>query len=419
MNLFRWDRKIAHILIIVVAAAALSAPLYIFGRNYIAKNKAAGEQAVNTVATETTKPIEVTKPVTTTTPPKTEVAKSPPKHTTPSTPATTKTNSNGTKTTTVSEATVSQTEMSQIGSLGPVGATPLTVRFSDETGQNAALENILKNYLNSQLKWGGEISDLYEIIVRNAGDTGWDGQYVGSYTQTPDGKIVSAFGYVILNTYDNQGDPETMKLILSHEYGHHFSLYHKWVDLQLPNGVRFPDAYYNIRPLSKTTTATDYSMGSTNLEKWQNCEAEIVAEDYSYLYSGYNRQAMAATFGYPSTETKNWFNSLLTGTSIPTETPAPAIDTENPTVTISQPSTNPFLWNDGSDLTINVNSTDNIAVVKLKLYINDSPAGEVAASHAIATWRNSNAEPGTYTIKIEAYDAAGNIGTTTITVIKS
>lgn len=423
MNLSRWDRKIAYFLIIIVVAAGLSAPLYIFARNYIAKNHATVEEAVDTATTETAKPIEVA--ATPSEAPKQEIAKSPPKHTTPSTPATTKTNSDGTKTTTVSESSTSLPGNCKTTKTSSGGSTPSAVNFSDATGQNAALESLLKDYLNSNLKWGGEISNLYEIVVCNAGDIGWEGQYLGSYTQSSGGNIISSYGYIILNTYYHQESThfnDYMKLVLSHEYGHHYSLYYKWVSLQLANGIRFPDAYYNIRPLSKSNTATDYSLG------WANCEAEIVAEDYSYLYSGYGFQAMADTFGYPSAGTKNWFNSLLTGeTPTSPETPPaevppsapPTPDTEIPVVTISEPNSNPYLWNDGSDLTISVSGTDNVGVVKLKLYINDTPAGEVAASHAVATWRNSNAEPGSYTIKVEAYDVAGNIGTATITVIKS
>lgn len=517
MRLDRWDTKIAGGLIALVFLGIISIPVFIYGKKYLNISKNIENIELPQIEDSVVEaPIE-TAPVPVAAEVKEEIKKAPPKHVEPKkTTTSTTTNTDGTKTTTLSEGGISAAETSKIADLTPVGASPYDIRFSDETLKNAALEKILKDYLNSSLKWGNEISSMYQLTIRDAGDTGWSGQYAGSYTRDQSGKIVSAFGYIVLNSYYYENDPlfnDYMKLVLSHEYGHHYSLYHKWVDMNLPIGVRFPDAYYTARNLSKITTAIDYSLG------WANCEAEIVAEDYSYLYSGYSHHAMAATYGYPTASVRTWFESLSTAvpasteavvpeaipvvpvadspptvsiiapsasgelsgivdfqaeatddkgitkvdfyiddTKIGSDTTAPyglslttsqygngshtlkAIaydvsqstnasivvsfnnvfsDVELPIISISRPSANPYIWSDNKDLIINLSATDNIGVVKIRLYVDDILVGESGYASLRVTWPVSGVTAGTHVFKAEAYDAAGNIGTVFLTVNKS
>lgn len=508
MRLDRWDKEIAGGLIALVIIGMLGIPAFIYAKKYY------HEKYSNiTLPTIDDNLVAEVVPIISAPEVAEEVQKTPPKHSDPAkSTSSTKSNSDGTATTTISEGGVSTAEVEKIAELTPGSVNPASIRFSDETGQNAGLEKVLKDYLNHNLKWSGEVAYLFQISVRNAGDTGWEGQYAGSYTKDKSGKISSAFGYIVLNTYYHQSDPyfnDYMKLVLSHEYGHHYSLYHKWVDMNLPSGVRFPDAYYNVRPLSKTTTAMDYSLG------WGNCEAEIIAEDYSYIYSGYGYHAMMSTFGYPSSGTKSWFDgiaSTATTTTTPETPPVttqdnpPTInitspsssgelsgavnfqadtsddkgvmkvdfyvdnslvgtdvtlpfglivitgqyangqhsfkaiaydivqstatsilvtinnntsDLEKPSVLITNPATNPYDWSDGKDLVLTIRATDNIKVTKIKFYINDQNVGESNSTTVRVTWPVSSVGPGSYIFKAEAYDAAGNMGETSLSVNKN
>ncbi len=435
----------------------------------------------------------------------------------------TKTNSDGSQTTTVSEGSAAGSELSQVAGVGPGSGAPYGIYFVDETGQYGGLAQQIKDFMSARLKWGSEIPYLYQVTIRNAGASGWEGQYAGSYTKTAAGDITSAFGYIILNTYYHQSDPyfvDYMKLVFAHEYGHHYTLYHKWVAWDISAGQRFPDAYYTVRPLSKSNTAADYSLG------WSNCDAEIIAEDYSYIYSGYGYHAMAGARGYPSVGTKTWLESIAGGAgggssspaptggstpppasdAVPTVSvtapsngatvsgsitfsatasdnnsiskvsfyigstkiaddynsayqtsfdtaayangsyqlkavaydsagqtaessisvtinnaaPAPSGDTTAPTVTITEP-TNPFAWSgQPHQLRIKFRSTDNVAVVKLKIYVNGSFWQEFASSGIDLMWTyDASIANGDYVFKAEAYDAAGNMGENSVTITKS
>ena len=346
------------------------------------------------------------------------IVKAPPKHETPAAAPiieSTKTNTDGTVTTVVATAecsTPADTDTLMAISSTPIN-TPYDIAYSDETGLYPDLQKNLIDYLSSALKWGSDLSGMKKIIVRNAGAAGCSGLYMGRYTVSADGtNIISAFGMIILNTYyykDSSYFSDYMKLVLSHEYGHHYTLYHKWVDWDLTISDRFPDSYYTARPLSKSTTATDYSLG------WEDCEAEIIAEDYSYFYSGYGLHGMKDTYGYPSSATKNWLASIGS-TSLLNADLSPAIDTESPVVRVTSPTGNPYTLV-GDSVSIKVATTDNIIVKRIEAYINDVLK---------ATYNTSGLSLdagfvgyGTFNLKFKAYDEAGNFGEVSFVVIRN
>jgi len=297
----------------------------------------------------------------------------------------TRTNPDGSQTTSVIIGGSGDTETP-----GPCGgSSPQNICFVDETGQNGALESILKNYL-ATLRYSNELSSLYEVAIVNAGASGWTGYWAGGYTMAPSGDITSAYGYIVLNTYYYQGSPyynDYMKLTFSHEYGHHYTLYHKWVDMNLPIGVRLPDEYYNIRPLSKANTATDYSLG------WSNCELEIIAEDYSYFYSGYGYHAMAGSRGYPSGATLTWINNMASFSDNP------------PIVSITAPVNGATI---AGIVTFSASAGDDLGVTKVSFYINDVLLFEDVGAPYETSLNTSDYVNGSYTLKAVAYDMSHN-----------
>lgn len=325
----------------------------------------------------------------------------------------TKINNDGSTTTVIATAEGAKPADFQVITEAPIIEidSPLDVSFSDETGLYPDLSGILKNYLNESLKWRNEISGLNKITIRDAGATGWAGQYLGQYTVAADGKdIINASGTIILNTYYYKSSPyfnDYMKLVLSHEYGHHYTLYHKWVDWDLTISDRFPTSYYATRPLNTTTTATDYSLG------WENCEAEIIAEDYSYFYSGFSLQSMSNVYGFPVQSIKLWLDNIGDASLLSIVTPI-EVDTEKPVIRVVSPDTNPYtLITD--NLTLEILATDNFEIDKIEAYLNDKLKGTYQTSNLRLTIGFANF--GTYNLKFRSYDRAGNFGETTFVVI--
>lgn len=282
----------------------------------------------------------------------------------------TKKNTDGSTTTTIATSgSATSGDLARASSLQTTVNTPYDITFRDETGEHADLGQKLKDYVNNQLKWRNEISSMKEITLRDAGDSGWSGQYLGQYLSSADNQdIVSASGTIILNSYYYKNSAlfdDYMKLVLAHEYGHHYTLYHKWVDWDLPAGIRFPDSYYTLRPLPKAGTVTDYSLG------WKNCEVEIIAEDYSYIYSGYGLDAMSLTYGFPSAGIKSWLDNIGS-------TAEKANVTNNPpTLEITSPAPDAILTGQSS---FKVNAADDIAVSKVSFYIGEVLIGEDSQS---------------------------------------
>jgi len=327
---------------------------------------------------------------------KREIAKAPPKRETPSTSpvAETKTNSDGSQTVVVSTGDSSGEDVSGLSNISVNSVNDIV--YKDETGQYASLETVLKSYLADTLKTKSEITTMKQITVKDAGASGWAGQYLGQYTISADGAdIISATGSIILNVYYYKDSPlftDYMKLVLSHEYGHHYTLYHKWVDWDLPMGARFPDSYYATRPLSKTTTATDYSLG------WSNCEAEIIAEDYSYLYSGYGIHGMSSTYGYPSAAMENWFEGI--GSQALLSPPAP---NNPPLVSITSPAEAAVLF---GSVSFSADASDDVAVSKVSFYIDSTLLSEDTAAPYSTSLNSAGYTNGSHVLKAIASDGS-------------
>jgi hypothetical protein len=291
----------------------------------------------------------------------------------------------------------------------PVATTdPLQINFIDETGAYSSTESMLKNYM-AKLHTSVEISSLSALKIVDVGDTGWAGQYIFSYTKNSAGQITSITGLIKLNVFYYKNKPQLndyLKLVLAHEYGHHYTLYYKLTKWNLGINTRFPDEYYSTRPLTKNGTTFDYSLG------WENCDAEIIAEDYSYLYSGYGFHGMADKYGYPSQALSDWLKTSFT--QGPSASPPPSINDAPPVVSITAPSDNTEV---SSTITIQASASDDKAVSRVSFYINDKLITH-DASAPYETALNTGLYPnGPNTIKAIAADSSNQTSSSTITVI--
>jgi hypothetical protein len=207
-----------------------------------------------------------------------------------------------------------------------------------------------------------------------------------------------------------------MKIIFSHEYGHHYTLYHRWVSLDIPTGERFPGSYYSVRPLDYNITAPDYSLG------WSYCDAEVLAEDYSYFYSGYGYHGMASIHGYPSTGTKSWLVDL-SGTTPPAEPepepepeptePEPEADSVSPAVSITSPASGAVL---GGSVTLSANASDNVGMYKVDFLLGNTLISSDYSSPYQISWNTTTVANGAYTLKAKAYDSSNNSAVSSISI---
>ena len=320
------------------------------------------------------------------------VASNPPKHSGSGSSRTVST-SEGTATI-VSDGNISDEDVDKLQ--GYAGSGPASnITYNDTTGRYPGLGDTLKSYLNSTLLWStSDISYMYEIELIDCSDCGYGGLYTGSYVSNG-GDITSAFGWIKLNVYYYESSPnfeDYMKLILSHEYGHHYTLYHKWVDYDSPYGERFPAQYYSVRPLSYDTTAVDYSKG------WGNCEAEIIAEDYSYFFSGYGSHAMSGTYGLPSQATRSWLYGMSGAEPVPEDSQAPMVSVTSPS--------------NGSEVsgavTVTASASDNVGVTRVEFYINGSLLATDSSSPYSTSWNTLAYGNGSYIVMAKAYDIYQN-----------
>jgi len=90
-------------------------------------------------------------------------------------------------------------------------------------------------------------------------------------------------------------------------------------------------------------------------------------------------------------------------------------DTTSPTVAISSPSTGAKLR---TYATINASAADNVGVTKMELYIDNVLKTTTVSNVLTWRWNTSSTAKGSHVIKVNAFDAANNIGTTSITVNK-
>jgi hypothetical protein len=97
--------------------------------------------------------------------------------------------------------------------------------------------------------------------------------------------------------------------------------------------------------------------------------------------------------------------SLVTGGGVGDVTP--------PTVSLISPAANSTV---SSIVTLQVSATDNIGVASVSATVDDGPLGTAQAAPYSFSWDTRNSANGSHVLAVRAQDAAGNVGTSSITV---
>jgi hypothetical protein len=90
-----------------------------------------------------------------------------------------------------------------------------------------------------------------------------------------------------------------------------------------------------------------------------------------------------------------------------------ANDTIAPSVSIASPVAGSTI---GGTVPVSASASDNVAVEKVELYLNGALVATSTAAPYGYNWNTTNAANGSYTLSVKAYDAAGNVGQSSVTV---
>lgn len=90
-------------------------------------------------------------------------------------------------------------------------------------------------------------------------------------------------------------------------------------------------------------------------------------------------------------------------------------DTTAPTAAISNPGSGTKV---SGNVSVAASASDNIAVTSVKLYINNQLKASISGGSLSYNWNTRKLPAGTHTIQVDAMDAAGNVGSQSIQVVK-
>jgi len=97
-----------------------------------------------------------------------------------------------------------------------------------------------------------------------------------------------------------------------------------------------------------------------------------------------------------------------TPTPLPSPSPTPIRDTTPPTIAVTSPVNGGTV---SGNVTVSVNASDNVAVVRVELYVDGKLEGSSSSAPFTLKWNTRKVAPGTHVLQCRAYDAAGNSGT--------
>ena len=157
--------------------------------------------------------------------------------------------------------------------------------------------------------------------------------------------------------------------------------------------------------LTLTSSATD-NVGVTKMEIYQN--GTLVSSTSSYSRSFSNTQNGTYTYVVKAYDAAGNVGSKTITVTV--NIAGGSSDTTAPTVSASASSTS---FTAAGTLTITSSATDNVGVTKTEIYENGTL---VSSTSSYSRSFSSSAQNGTYTYVVKAYDAAGNVGSKTLTV---
>jgi hypothetical protein len=107
-------------------------------------------------------------------------------------------------------------------------------------------------------------------------------------------------------------------------------------------------------------------------------------------------------------------NNIGTGSSSVTVQNSAILDTIAPVTAITSPTEGAVL---GTSTKVYVTSNDNIAVKRVDLYLDGTLFGSSTSSQPVFNWNTRHAAKGAHKLQAYAYDAAGNVGPSSLVTV--
>lgn len=146
---------------------------------------------------------------------------------------------------------------------------------------------------------------LKHVKIRDDGNAGYSGYWSAKY-KMKGADVTDVEAVIVLNAFYLK-TPEQLEKTLAHEFGHHWTLGYYMDRYEMIGWFNemAPRLYYRIRGLDPNQYAKDYSKG------WSNCDKEVLAEDFKYLFSPYTgAHRMKTAVNNPMSEVKDYLWSL-------------------------------------------------------------------------------------------------------------
>jgi hypothetical protein len=171
--------------------------------------------------------------------------------------------------------------------------------------------------------------------------------------------------------------------------------------------------------ISVTATATD-NVGIAKVEFYVDSTSSIpvatdTASPYSFTWNSSTVSNGSHTL-YAKASDAAGNSTVSTGVAITVSNSV--ADTTPPTVSITAPAGNATV---SGNTTVTATASDNIGVTKVDFYVDNAttPAATATAAPYTFTWNTTTIANGSHTIYAKASDAAGNVGTSSVSVTVS
>lgn len=238
--------------------------------------------------------------------------------------------------------------------------------------------------------------------------------------------VYGGSGGAISVAYNGSSGP----LVFVHEFGHSFGGLHDEYNLYTTNGTvsntTQMNCYAGTPPAAEwggMIASTDYNLGC-RFPNWYRSSANSMMLTLGPVFNVVSQKILNDKFALytaPIAVPTPTSAPTIPPTKAPTPTNAPIAtptlsgpDTILPVVTITSPAGARVANNQ----TVSASATDNVRVVRMELYIDGALRSTSSTGLISFKWNTRNVAPGTHTILVKAFDAAGNIGQSSRSVTK-
>ena len=162
-------------------------------------------------------------------------------------------------------------------------------------------------------------------------------------------------------------------------------------------------------PLTITADASDdFAVTKVEISIDGDLKASLTDGPYSYTWD-----TTDAALGMHTIAVEAYDAAGNTKVASSTATIIPVPDTANPTVSIADPDDGIEIIT-GTNSFVNIDAADNFGVVKVELSIDDTVVSTLTAGPYTYDWDTTGLSLGAHTLLAKAYDAAGNVGQSSV-----